>query len=520
MKTIIFGLLFLIFFSFSNVYAENVFLKDQGLNLSPEECQKRIDLFGTHQQPILDLAKFKAENHPAFLQLTKDQSYKLISTGGSSSQFSENCNADLPSFSIHYAIGETTGPYTRIYMNLDEVSYDVHEIRTMEIDSSWIERPKSEKLPFYVIDWDELLMEGKYRNHDPPKPSQTFKIPFIANNGKVNSIDSHQGTITADVSFKYKGIFAVKIPRNYPYTDHNDFMHPTLHEFSPFVFDNNPTDEIFAHVTKTDCYYDVWMSVSGNRTIEIGTTISYLQVGASNHGDSDVAEFCKIKTIEDKDTAYLTELSPYKQVDDGVSSYLIYCKEGLYFLVKYDGSPVCVTYNTQSELLSRDWSDTSTDIYTKYATPQILDEFNSKLLSEKQVLRVVQEFINETNLVLDVSLTNPDFEITTNLSYVPSKIHPLVRVDTLTGLPTEIVSPELTEFYRTPNWYAELQKDYLGMPSQRIENGNVVWEIRYNHCVMCHDYATIFVDAITGKIINTHNIEKLFIISHEVFNEK
>jgi hypothetical protein len=297
-------------------------------------------------------------------------------------------------------------------------------------------------------------------------------------------------------------------------------MHPTLHEFSPFVFDNNPTDEIFAHVTKTDCYYDVWMSVSGNRTIEIGTTISYLQVGASNHGDSDVAEFCKIKTIEDKDTAYLTELSPYKQVDEGVSSYLVYCKEGLYFLVKYDGSPVCVTYNTQTALWNRDWSDTSTDIYTKYATPQILDEFNSKLLSEKQALRVVQEFINETNLVLDVSLTNPDFEITTNLSYVPSKMHPpLVRVDTLTGLPTEIVSPELTEFYRTPNWYAELQKDYLGMPSQRIENGNVVWEIRYNHCVMCRDYATIFVDAITGKIINTHNIEKLFIISHGVFNK-
>lgn len=221
---IIVGIMFIstIGISFSNAHAENIFLKDQGLNLSPEECQKRYDLFGTHPEPILDLAKFKAENHPVFLQLTEDQSYKLISTGVRSSHFSEHCNTDLPAFQLHYAIGETSGPYTRIYMNLDHISYDVHEIRTMEIESPWVSMPKSEKLPFYVINWDMVHMEGGYYGHDPPKPSQIFKIPYLANNGKVNHIDTKSGTITADVSFKDEGIFALKIPRNYPYTDHDD----------------------------------------------------------------------------------------------------------------------------------------------------------------------------------------------------------------------------------------------------------------------------------------------------------
>ena len=514
---LVFGLLGLTFFSFSNAHAENIFLKDQGLNLSPEECQKRYDLFGTHPEPILDLAKFKAENHPVFLQLTKNQPYKLISTDVRSSHFSEHCNTDLPAFQLHYAIGETSGPYTRIYMSLDHISYAVHEIRTREIDSSWIDRPKSEKLPFYVINWDMVHMEGEYYGHDPPKPSQTFKIPYLANNGKVNNIDTQLGTITADVSFMDKGIFALKIPRNYPYTDHNDSS-DNGHFFSPFVLVINPTEEIFSHVTKTDCYYDVWMQVSGNKTIEVNTTISYLQ-GDPNHGDSDVAEFCLIKTISDENTAYLTEISPYKQVEEGVSPYLVFCKDGLYFLVKYDGSPACVTYSTQTALWNSGWSDTSTDIYTKYATPQILDEFSSKLLSEKEALKVVQKFISETNLVLDVSLTNPDFVVTTSLEYVPSKLHPLVSVDPLTGLPTQIVSAELEGFYRTPNWYTEVQKDYLGMPSQRIENGNVAWEVIYRNCAMCHDYVTFLVDAITGKIINTHNIDKLFLISDGVLNE-
>lgn len=65
-------------------------------------------------------------------------------------------------------------------------------------------------------------------------------------------------------------------------------------------------------------------------------------------------------------------------------------------------------------------------------------------------------------------------------------------------------------FYRTPNWYAELQKDYLGMSSNRIEHGNVAWEVSYRECRMCFDYSTFVVDAITGKVIDTYKVENMF----------
>ncbi|MCE2507041.1 MAG: hypothetical protein J4F36_11380 [Nitrosopumilaceae archaeon] len=497
-----------IFFS----YADNtVFSKDLGEELSQDECQKRHDLFGMYYEPIMDLAKLKIETHSAFKKVVNDDSYQIISTSLRSSPYSENCKMDLPSFGIHYATNMTDSSYTRIYVNLERVSYDVHEITTRIIDYPWIDRLQSGQLPFYVTDWDMVHMLGEYPNSEPPKPSQTFKIPYLANNGRVNHIETDYGMITADVSMRDGGIFALKIPRNYPYSDHDDSVHPG-HGFLPFVITSEPGEEVFAHVTKTDCYYDVWMHVSGNKTVELSATFSYLQ-GDPMHGDADVPEFCIIKTIADDDTAYLTELSPHKQVKEGISPYLVFCKDGLYFLLKHDGSPACVSYNTQTALWNRGWTDKSTDIYTKYATAQILDEFNSKLLSEKEALKVVKKFINKTNLVLDVSLTNPDFVVTSSLVYVPSQTHAMLSVDPLTGLPTQIVSAELEGFYRTPNWYAELQKDYLGMPSQRIENGNVAWEISYRTCSMCHDYATFLVDAITGKVINTYNIDKLFHIS-------
>lgn len=495
---------------FENAHADAEFVKDQGDGLTPEECQKRYDMFGSHFEPILDLAKLKAESHPVFKQLTQDTSYKLISTGVRSSNFSENCNTDLPSFQLHYALGDTSGPYTRIYMVLDNVSYDVHEIRTNLIDSPWTGMPKSEKLPFYITNWDMVHMLGEYPNSEPQRPSQVFKIPYIANNGKVNHIETHPGTIKADVSINDGGIFALKIPRNYPYTDHDDSVHPG-HGFEPFAIEHDPVGEVFAHVTKTDCYYDVWMHVSGNRTVELGTTFSYLQ-GDPMHGDSDVPEFCLIKTIADDDTEYLTELSPHKQVEEGMSPYLVFCRDGLFLILKNDGSSACVSANTQSSLWHRDWADKSTDIYKKYATPQILDEFHSRLLSEKDALKTVEEFIDKTGLVLVADSSDPDFLITSNLEYDTLQRQSVFRIDYQTGLPFKTASPEQEGFYRTPNWYAELQRDYLGMSSQRIEDGNVAWEVSYRVCSMCHDYASFYVDAITGDVLDTRNIDEMFAV--------
>lgn len=494
---------------FENAQAETMFSKDLGEGLSKEQCQQRNDLFGSYYEPILDLAKLKIETHPVFKELTENDSYKIISTDLRSTPFSENCNMDLPSFGIHYATNMTDNSYTRIYVNLERVSYDVHEITTRLIEHSWIDPPKSEPLPFYNEHWDVVHMVGQYYRAVPPKSPQIFKIPYIAVNGHVNHIDTQEGSIVAEVSSNEWGIFALRIPRNYPYTDHDDSLHPG-HGFEAIAIVNGP-EEVQTHTNKTDCFFDVWLRFSGNKTIELPITWSYL-MNDPMHGDSDVPEYCLAKTIVDEHLNYLATLSPHKQVDNGVSPYLVTCKDEWKLVVKHDGSPACVSYNTASALWSRGWADTSTDIYTKYATDEILNEFSSKIKSKEEALKIVENFTSETNLALNADVSDPNFKITSDLYYVTSKgENSVLRIDEKTGLPTQILGFDNEGFYTTPNWYAELQKDYLGMSSQRIEDGHVAWKISYRICDLCKTYSTFYVDALTGEILNTEHLDELFV---------
>jgi len=50
-------------------------------------------------------------------------------------------------------------------------------------------------------------------------------------------------------------------------------------------------------------------------------------------------------------------LSPQKQFKLGIEIEEIQCTESLLLLVKYDGSPSCVTQNTHTELIKRGWTD-------------------------------------------------------------------------------------------------------------------------------------------------------------------
>ena len=250
-----------------NAYAEIIFSKDIGDGLSQEECAQRHDLFGIYYEPIMDLAKLKIETHPVFLELTENKEYRIISTGLRSSPFSENCNMDLPSFGIHYAIDMTDSYYTRIYVDVARVSYEVHEISTRFIDDSWEEVPNSEPLPFHITNWDLVHILGEYHRAESPIPSQIFKIPYIAVNGKIEHIETTPGGVIANVESDDWAIFAVKIPRNYPYTDHDDSIHPG-HGPEVFAFVDGP-EEVYSHVTKTDCFYDVWMRISGNNVLGV-----------------------------------------------------------------------------------------------------------------------------------------------------------------------------------------------------------------------------------------------------------
>ncbi len=55
--------------------------------------------------------------------------------------------------------------------------------------------------------------------------------------------------------------------------------------------------------------------------------------------------------------AYYDFFSPQKQFNLGIEIKEIQCSESLLLLVKYDGSPACVTEKTHTELIKRGWSD-------------------------------------------------------------------------------------------------------------------------------------------------------------------
>ena len=275
--------------------------------------------------------------------------------------------------------------------------------------------------------------------------------------------------------------------------------------------DCKPTGDFLVLMEDGETSYEITPTDIGNRVqVEFSEGFHKIQIlGSMIIPSPSPAQYCGI--VE----GYLDKqyLAPLDQTDHGVAAKSVRCNDGLTLIQKHDGSPACVSKSTQNSLWHRDWANKSTDIYKAYTTPQILDEFHSKLISEDEALRIIEEFIDETNLVLDADTTDPNFVITSNLEYDTLKRQSQFQIDPHTGLPTETASPELEGFYRTPNWYADLQRDYLGMSSQRIEDGHVAWDVSYRACSMCHDYASFFVDAITGDVLDTRNIDEMFLVS-------
>ncbi len=200
-------------------------------------------------------------------------------------------------------------------------------------------------------------------------------------------------------------------------------------------------------------------------------------------------------------------LSPLKQFKENKDAYSVGCKQNLLLVVSKSNIPACVKEATATKLWNRGWVNKSTDIYAKYASPDILEKFQSEIISSKKAIQIVQDYVKENNIKLGVNTTSPGFKIVTSLNYeVPSSIYNnLLDVNPKTGIPTQIFEP-LTPYYKNPQWWAELEKYYLGMDSHRIEDGNLVWHVDYRDCMMCiAPYPIFMVDAITGKVVLTPN---------------
>lgn len=483
---------------------------DWGAGLTKKECQDRIDLMPTYFEPMLNLAKLKAENHPTFKQITQNKMYELIETGVTAIEDSKNCDSPIPSFELHYATDISENSYTRIYVSMDYVSYDVLKIMIRHIDDEFYPVSEPQPLPFYIRDWNQTQIVGKYVGSDPPVPDQTFKLPYVVIDGKIKNIKSVEGGLSVELIAREDALakFAFKVPRNYPYTDHDDTQHPGhgLEIFPIFEI----TEENYPRVTKSDCFYDVWIPFSKNSTMEFGFQIGYLQGGAF-HGDKDIPRYCLDKTIVDESRDKISKLTPLKQVKAGVFPYDVSCKEWMQLVVKHGEKPACVSQSTASKLFELGWVDKSINIYTKYGDVKIQEQFKEKFITKEDAIESVKEFIKQTNLKLDID--SSEIQITSSPAYTQLSKGSLylLGIDFTTGLPTEIMPPMAETYYRTPGWYNELQKDYLGINNTRVDDGDVYWEVTYRTCLDCiASYPMFFVNPIDGKVEHTHAIESLF----------
>src|SRR5438093_6153077 len=83
---------------------------------------------------------------------------------------------------------------------------------------------------------------------------------------------------------------------------------------------------------------------------------------------------------------------------------LVTCKEGLQLITKAeDNSPACAKPQTAQRLVDRGWGHILADFYTKYASPDITAKFQSKIISSKKAVQIVQDYIKENNLALAVN---------------------------------------------------------------------------------------------------------------------
>jgi hypothetical protein len=190
-------------------------------------------------------------------------------------------------------------------------------------------------------EWKTFHAVGHYQNtNNPSKSDKLFKVKYQAINGTVDSIENQYNNFVIDVSSINSGLFEIKIPRNYPYTNQ-----PSANSFpQSFMISVNHNQILNYNETTSDCYFEYSIPFSGTSKIEILSV--YLLISAPYHGDH----------IIDKCLPQTTFLvAPLKQLKTGTLATNVLCNEGLQLVVKQEKFPACVNPEHVTRLVQRGW---------------------------------------------------------------------------------------------------------------------------------------------------------------------
>lgn len=347
------GFLLTVTFVFHQAYAEQIFSKrNWDKDLTADDCALRKDLVDKHFEPDTNQANLFAQNDPLFKSTVGTQNYSLDDMGPYEMKSYPNCNEDLPIFDLRYIVNNTKTSHDILFVKFDPITYNVIEIMSMQVDGRWQAPVKQQPVSYNVTKWNTVNVLGEFTNSKPPKPPQLFNFLYAIVNGTLENITSNQeGSIVAKVTSK-SGVFGIKIPRNYPTSDGANGIGDIM------VFDKNG-DQVTTHTTAKDCFYETWVSFSGDTQIQVLFRLSYLIQGAAFHGDT-VPSYCLDQTITDFHNGTL--VNPLPQFRTGTDFDEINCKQGYALVAKLeDGNPACVQSSTLSKLVSRGWASSSID---------------------------------------------------------------------------------------------------------------------------------------------------------------
>jgi hypothetical protein len=198
------------------------------------------------------------------------------------------------------------------------------------------------------VKWETAYMVGKFLNSEPPKPDQIFKLQYGVVNGTVESFDVLQeiddvfvqNMITARVNGSGNGVFELKFPRNFPYTNSDSSI-------DWFTFDVSGDNDIIDERVATDCFFEFSIPFSGDTEIEM--MLASILIKSPYHGD-DVPDSCIPETIvEDAST-----ITPLDQFRAGVVAKDTACRQGYELVIHPNGKPYCAT-PASAEILKERW---------------------------------------------------------------------------------------------------------------------------------------------------------------------
>ena len=209
--------------------------------------------------------------------------------------------------------------------------------------------------------WETAYALGKFPNSDPPTPDQIFKFQYGISNGTIDNFDIQQErndaflfhTIVANVS-STDGVFEIKYPRNFPYTNNIGGM-------DEFAFVVEGKDGIIEEQrTTTDCFFVFSVHFTGR--IEIKMSTPSILIKSPYHGD-DIQNSCTPQTlVENVRTMKDGTISPLHQSRAGVVAEDTVCPdtrqgEKLMLLVSPHGKPFCVKLSDEEFMKKRGWTE-------------------------------------------------------------------------------------------------------------------------------------------------------------------